>query len=195
MHDIPPEHPAELPAAARLLKTAPARRDGAVVLDYDARLMRRKRLETTTGQGFLVDLPEVTNLDAWWGFALEDGTTVEILPADEALIEVTGDLPRLAWHIGNRHTPCQIEPGRLLIRHDHVIEAMLSQVGATLRPVTGPFTPEGGAYGMGRTMGHDHGPGHDHSHDHHHDHAHHHDHDHAQDHHHDHPGHSASTDA
>lgn len=157
----------DLPPLRRLLKTKPAQCDGAVILDYDARLVRRKRLLTAEGRGFLVDLAEVTNLDAWWGFELEDGTTLEIVAADEALVEVRGDLPRLAWHIGNRHTPCQIEDTRLLIRHDHVIEAMLAQLGARLRPVSEPFTPEGGAYGHGRTMGHDHGPAHEKSNQHH----------------------------
>ncbi len=157
----------DLPPLRRLLKTAPGRCDGAVILDYDARLVRRKRLQTAEGRGFLLDLAEVTNLDDWWGFELEDGTTLEIVPADEALVEVKGDLARLAWHIGNRHTPCQIEETRLLIRHDHVIEAMLAQLGARLRKVTGPFTPEGGAYGHGRTMGHDHGPADSHAHAHH----------------------------
>jgi len=172
----------DLPPLRRLLKSRPERCDGAVILDYDARLIRRKRLLTAQGRGFMVDLPEVTNLDAWWGFELEDGTVLEIVPADEALVEVTGDLPRLAWHIGNRHTPCQIESNRLLIRHDHVIEAMLAQLGARLRPLTGPFTPEGGAYGLGRTMGHDHGASHEHEHGHGHKHNHdhtHHDHSHG----------------
>lgn len=160
---------------ARLLTEAPAQAHDLVVLDYDARLIRRKRLETVQGLGFLVDLPQVTNLDDHWGFELEGGTCVQVLPAEEPLVEITGDLPRLAWHVGNRHTPCQIEPGRLLIRRDHVIEAMLARLGATLRQVTEPFTPLGGAYGHGRTMGHSHGPegahhDHDHTHDHDHDH-------------------------
>ena len=74
---------------------------------------------------------------------------------------MTGDdLPRLAWHIGNRHTPCQVDGDRLLIQNDPVIRHMLGQLGATVTEVTEPFTPEGGAYGHGRTMGHDHG--HDH---------------------------------
>lgn len=178
---------APLPTA-QLLKTAPPRADDLVVLDYDARLIRRKRLETAQGQGFLVDLPQVTSLDDYWGFQLADGATVQVVAAEEALVEVTGDLPRLAWHIGNRHTPCRIEPARLLIRRDHVIEAMLAHLGATLRPVQEPFTPEGGAYGHGRTMGHDHGPthhaghGHAQDHDHHHDHAHGHSHTHPHSH-------------
>ena len=163
----------DLPPVRALLRDAPATAAGRVVLDYDARLLRRKRLVTDDGRGFLVDLPEVTNLDPFWGFELEDGSAIQIVPADEALIEVLGDLPRLAWHIGNRHTPCQIESGRLLIRRDHVIEAMLTHLGAHLHHVTGPFTPEGGAYGHGRTMGHDHGHSHSHAHAHSHDHPHH----------------------
>ncbi len=162
----------DLPPLRRLLLSRPERCDGAIILDYDGRLIRRKRLVTAEGRGFLVDLPELTNLDDWWGFELEDGTILEIVPADEPLIEVTGDLPRLAWHIGNRHTPCQIEPHRLLIRQDHVIEGMLSTLGARLRQVKAPFTPEGGAYGHGRTMGHDHGHSHEHVHDPAHGHAH-----------------------
>lgn len=164
----------DLAPVRRLLETAPARCDASVVMDYDARLMRRRRLVTCEGAGFLVDLPEVTNLDDWWGFELDDGTTVQIIAADEDLVEITGDLPRLAWHIGNRHTPCRIEPARLLIRRDHVIEAMLAGLGAVLQPVQEPFCPEGGAYGHGRTMGHGHGHDHDHSHSH--DHSHHHSH-------------------
>ena len=87
---------------------------------------------------------------------LEDGGLVAVRAAPEALLEVTGDLPRLAWHIGNRHTPCQIEPHRLLIQTDHVLEAMLKGLGGHVRAVEEPFSPEGGAYGHGRTMGHSH---------------------------------------
>jgi urease accessory protein len=150
----------DLPAAQKLLPLAPAATHDVVVLGYDERLVRRRRLVTRCGDGFLVDLPNVTNLDDYWGFQLMDGRCIQVLPAEEPLLQITGDLPRLCWHIGNRHTPCQIEPFRLLIRRDHVLEAMLRQLGATIDLITEPFTPEGGAYGTGRTMGHDHG-GHD----------------------------------
>ena len=79
----------------------------------------------------------------------------------EPLLEVKGQpLHRLAWHIGNRHSPCQIEENRLLIQKDHVMARMLAQLGADTREVIEPFTPEGGAYGHGRTHGHDHSAGH-----------------------------------
>ncbi|MBD3678401.1 MAG: urease accessory protein UreE [Rhodobacteraceae bacterium] len=134
---------------------------GSVTLDYEARMLRRKRLETVDGWSFLADLPEAVSLGEGDAFVLEDGRLVAVRAAPEALLEVTGDLPRLAWHIGNRHTPCQIEETRLLIRVDHVLAKMLDGLGAHLHDVTAPFTPEGGAYGHGRTMGHSHGHSHD----------------------------------
>ncbi len=159
----------DLPAAHRLLKHAPSSSYDVVVLTYDDRLIRRKRLVTAHGEGFLVDLPEVTNLDAFWGFELEDGRAIQILAAEEQVLSITGpDLARYAWHIGNRHTPCQVEPSRLVIRADHVLEAMLRQLGADLRATHEPFAPEVGAYGMGRPMSHDHSHDHDHLHVHHH---------------------------
>lgn len=128
-----------------------------VTLSYDERLIRRKRLETSAG-GLMVDLNETLSLDPGDALRCEDGRLVEVAAADEPIVEVRGDLARLAWHIGNRHTPCQIGPDHLAIRKDHVLEAMLAQLGATLTRVMAPFRPEGGAYGHGRTFGHDHAP-------------------------------------
>lgn len=178
----------DLPPATALLTTAPATCYDLVVLTYEERLLRRKRLVTVHDEGFLVDLPEVTNLDLYWGFQLADGRAIEVIAADEDVLSVTGpDLARLAWHIGNRHSPCQIEGNRLVIRKDHVLQAMLERLGATVVPACESFRPELGAYGVGRPMGHDHGHDHHHSHDH--DHGHHHDH------HHDNHGHHHSHSA
>ncbi len=138
-----------------------------IALDYEARLVRRRRLVSAGGRAFLVDLPETVSVAEGDAFRLDDGTEIAVRAASETLIEVTGDLVRLAWHIGNRHTPCQIGEGRLLIAHDHVLADMLARLGGTVRHVTEPFTPEGGAYGHGRTFGHDHGHAHD-GHEHHH---------------------------
>ncbi len=161
---------AELPPANRLVRQPEkgARVPlGRVVLGYDERFLRRKRLMTEADEGFLVDLPETTSVSAGDCFELVDGRLVEVAAAAEPVLVVRGaNLPRLAWHIGNRHTPCQIEADRLVIRDDHVLKAMLAQLGATVTHAMEPFTPEGGAYGHGRTMGHEHGHGPDHSHAH-----------------------------
>ncbi len=165
----------DLPRAGRVLMAGEwAGAADRVVLDYDARFLRRKRLQGQGGLAFLVDLPETLSVDEGMAFALDDGRVVEIVAAPEPLHSVRGDLPRLAWHIGNRHTPCEIGADRLLIRRDHVLRGMLEGLGAEVEDVTGPFRPEGGAYGHGRTMGHSHGPDEGHGHDHRHGHVHHH---------------------
>lgn len=153
-----------------------------VLLDYEARFLRRKRLVAVSGLSFLVDLPETVSLNEGDALVLDDGRAVVVRAAPEAVLLIRGDLTRLAWHIGNRHTPCQIGADRLVIRADHVLEAMLLRLGATVEPAEAPFNPEGGAYGHGRTMGHDHGHSHAHGHDHSHSHAHGHDHSHSHDH-------------
>ena len=140
------------------------RSDSRVVLGYDARFLRRKRLVAEDGSSFLVDLAETTSLDQGDAFQLSDGRLIVVIAAEEPVVEVRGDLPRLAWHIGNRHTPCEIAGDHLVIRRDHVLEKMLTGLGAALTLTTAPFKPEGGAYGHGRTMGHDHGDGNFHFH-------------------------------
>ncbi len=128
-------------------------------LSYDDRFLRRKRIDCDDGGSVMVDLAETVSLEAGDALKTDDGRMIEIAAAEEPVVEVRGpNLARLAWHIGNRHTPCQVSADRLVIRRDHVLEAMLMQLGAALTPVLAPFRPEGGAYGHGRTLGHDHGP-------------------------------------
>jgi urease accessory protein len=150
--------------------------DDSVLLDFDARHRRRMMLTTMSGEALLLDLPETVALADGDRLVTEDGRHVRVVARPEALMEVSATDParlvRLAWHVGNRHLPTEIAGPLLYLRHDHVIAAMLEQLGATVRFIDRPFNPEGGAYGHGRTHGHDH---HDHGHDHHRDHGHHHD--------------------
>ena len=86
-----------------------------------------------------------------------DGRIIAIRAAPEPLLAVRHhNLARIAWHVGNRHTPCQILDDHLLIREDPVLQKMLQGLGAEVTLLTAPFTPEGGAYGHGRTHGHQH---------------------------------------
>lgn len=127
-------------------------------LTYEDRFFRRKKLTVSEGWSLVADFEHTVSLNHGDALELADGRLVQVTAAPEALLAVTGkNLSRLAWHIGNRHTPCQIETARLLIKNDPVIAHMLNQLGATTTEVTEPFTPEGGAYGHGRTHSHDHG--------------------------------------
>lgn len=126
-----------------------------VTLDSDARRLRRKLLRLSGGDEVMIDLPQTVTLEHGSGLELDDGRIAGIIAADELLYEVrardTAHLLRLAWHIGNRHTPAQLEQTRILIRRDHVLKTMLEGLGASIANVTEPFSPEHGAY-------HSHGP-------------------------------------
>lgn len=130
-------------------------------LTYEDRFLRRKVLTLASGAQLMVDLPQTTSLNHGGVLITTDNAEIRIEAATEPLLAVTGaSLHRIAWHVGNRHTPCQIEDTRLLIQRDQVMADMLSKIGATVIEVTEPFTPEGGAYGQGRTHGHDHSHAH-----------------------------------
>lgn len=149
-----------------------------VVLAHDERHLRRKVLTLSRGEQVMVDLPEAIAFGHGDLLVLEDGRTAEIIAAEEALYEITPrdrqHLTELAWHLGNRHLPAQLEEHRIVILRDHVIKAMLEGLGARITEIVAPFQPLRGAYhsGHGHDRGHDHHEhGHDHARDHHH-HAH-----------------------
>ena len=130
----------------------------SVTLAYDERFRRRIRLSTDRGRELLLDLPKAVALGEGDGLRLEDGGWVRVAAAQEPLVELTGDpslLLRLAWHLGNRHTPAQLLPGALRIRPDHVLVEMARSLGAGIREIAAPFQPESGAYAQAR-HGHDH---------------------------------------
>ena len=132
-----------------------------VTLDYEGRFLRRKRLVTNTGESFLVELPETVSLSSTDGFLLDDNRVIAIKAKPGMLLKVKhSNLPRIAWHIGNRHAPCQVGCDHLLIKEDHVMEGLLNLLGADIEKLEGPFIPEGGAYGHGRTHSHSHNHSH-----------------------------------
>jgi urease accessory protein len=137
------------------VKAAGGWRDGAaidrVVLDADGRFRRRMLLVGESGTTFLLDLPRPTPLREGDGLVLEDGSIVRVEGKPERLVEISAasaqELARLAWHLGNRHTDVQVIGDKLRIRRDHVLEAMLQGLGASITEVEATFHPEPGAYG------------------------------------------------
>ena len=132
----------------------------SVVLEADERHLRRTVLTGQGGTTFLLDLPQAAVLHHGDGLVLDDGAIVQVTGKPETLVEVRAGSPaallRLAWHIGNRHTPLQVIGDTLRIRRDHVLESMLQGLGARLTPVEAPFEPEHGAYAEPQHHGHHH---------------------------------------
>lgn len=121
-----------------------------VVLEHDERRVRRKLLRSGKGTEITLDLAQTVTLEPGQGLQLDDGRIVEVVAADELLYEIRasdqGHLLRLAWHIGNRHTPAQLDPDRILIKRDHVLKTMLEGLGARVSNISEPFFAEHGAY-------------------------------------------------
>ncbi len=142
-----------------------------VVLTHDERHLRRKLLHMAHDDVVMLDLKEPVVLEHGDLLELESGGYVEVVAAEEPLLEVrarnTLHQMELAWHLGNRHLAAQIEERRILIERDHVIKAMLEGLGATVAEVSEPFHPVHGAYHGHGSHGHGHHGHHDH---HHHDH-------------------------
>jgi urease accessory protein len=154
----------------------------SVSLDHEGRHRRRVTLTGEKGVSFLLDLEKATAINDGDAVKLEDGSLILVKAAPQALIEIRADNPlrllKTAWHIGNRHTPCEITADAIYIEEDHVLAEMVRGLGCAMASVMRPFQPERGAYDDhghahgGHDHGHEHGHGHGHGHDHDHDHKH-----------------------
>ena len=144
-----------------------------ITLDEAQRHRRRMAMVSDGGIAFLLDLPEARLLKEGDAIALSDGRLVMVKAKPEELYAVGGTdaahLLTLAWQLGNRHLPCQIEEDRILLRRDAVIRDMLLALGARVQEVEAAFDPVGGAYATGghghmtgHVTGHGHGPSHSH---------------------------------
>ncbi|GAB2880026.1 urease accessory protein UreE [Uliginosibacterium flavum] len=131
--------------------TAPATEQ--LILDFDARTKTRLRTQLASGEEVGLFLPRGGILRGGDKLQAQDGRIVEVVSAPEALVEArcasAFELARTAYHLGNRHVAVQVCEGALRIQQDHVLEHMLTGLGAELTHLDAPFEPEAGAYASG----------------------------------------------
>lgn len=140
-----------------------------LVLTFQQREKSRLKAQLSTGQDIGLFLERGTVLKAGDILVSEDGDKIRVVAARETVSTVTADsahrLLRIAYHLGNRHVPLQVEPNWLRYRHDHVLDDMVRLIGGSVTVEEAPIQPESGAYGGGHHHGEtDHGH---HSHGHH----------------------------
>jgi len=169
--------------ATSVVRKAAVKADRVVetlTLDHEDRGRRRLALKGDAGLDILLDLDKPTALSDGDAVKLEDGRLVLIRAAAQSLLEIRADNPlrlmRVAWHIGNRHTPAEITADALYIENDHVLAEMVRGQGCAMAVVERPFQPERGAYDHDHAdcdhPSHAHGKHDHHGHDHHgHDHS------------------------
>jgi urease accessory protein len=142
----------------RKLAVKPERVSDSVTLDHEHRQRRRIRLTSDGDLEFLLDLVKATGLDDGDALKLEDGRLIAVKAAPQKLLEIKAENPlrllRVAWHIGNRHTPAEITADAIYIEEDHVLAQMVRGQGCSVITVTRPFRPERGAYDHGHAHTH-----------------------------------------
>jgi urease accessory protein len=130
-----------------------------LILPFDLRRKSRLRAVLTNGREAALFLPRGSVLRDGDLLEAEDGTLIRVESAAENILWVTAETPsalmRVAYHLGNRHTPVELGENFLKLEADPVLQKMLLQLGVTVREESGPFHPEGGAYGGGHRHGHD----------------------------------------
>jgi urease accessory protein len=145
-------------SVVRKLAVKPERVSDSVTLDHEHRHRRRIRLTSDGDLEFLLDLNKASGLEDGDALKLEDERLILVKAAPQKLLEIKAENPlrllRVAWHIGNRHTPAEITAEVIYIEEDHVLAEMVRGQGCSVTPVTRPFRPERGAYDQGHAHSH-----------------------------------------
>ena len=159
-------------AQGRGLAAVLLQRAASVELDWDTRSKSRFDAIDSAGRHLGIFLPRGQVLRGGDVLVTEDGSLVRVLAAPQPVMRVTAcgelgtplDLPRAAYHLGNRHIALEVQVDRLQLEPDPVLADMLRAMHLIVSEVNAPFEPEAGAYAQG---GHSHDHAHDHDHDHH----------------------------
>ena len=121
------------------------------VLTFDARCKSRLLLTLANGEQAALIVERGRTLRDGERVKIEDGREVEIVSAEESLLEAVSCDPLLiakaAYHLGNRHVAVQLMPDRLRFLADHVLAEMVVGLGLKVNTLVASFEPEGGAYG------------------------------------------------
>ena len=156
----------------RGLAPALMRRAATVEIDWDTRSKSRFDATDSTGRHLGVFLPRGQVLRGGDVLVAEDGSLVRVLAAPQAVLRVTAcsqhgtplDLPRAAYHLGNRHVALEVQADHLQLEPDPVLADMLRAMHLIVSEANAAFEPESGAYASDAPASHGHGHGHDHGH-------------------------------
>jgi urease accessory protein len=121
------------------------------VLTFDERCKSRLLLRLDNGEQAALIVERGKVLRDGERVRIGDGREVEIIAAEESLLEAVGGdsllIAKAAYHLGNRHVAVQLMPDRLRFLADHVLAEMVTGLGLKVTALVAPFEPEGGAYG------------------------------------------------
>jgi urease accessory protein len=123
---------------------------GRLRLPFEQRQRSRLKTALVSGEEVALMLPRGEILRGGDLLLASDGRAIEVVAEPEKVLHVQcatpAELAVAAYHLGNRHVPVQVGEGFLRIVADHVLEALLKGLNASVTPMEAPFEPEAGAY-------------------------------------------------
>lgn len=132
----------------------------SLTLPFEQRTRSRLRTQLDSGEEVALELPRGSTLRGGDLLRTTCGQLVRVRAAPEPVSTVRSAeatlLIRAAYHLGNRHVALQVGQDFVRYLHDHVLDAMVQNLGLTLDVEDAPFEPEAGAYGHGADHGHRH---------------------------------------
>ena len=148
-HTARPRPPRPTPPPTERDSTTNARE--RLVLPFERREKARQRARLESGREVGIRLPRGTVLRGGDRLRAANGLLVEIVAAPERVSTVRcatpRDLARTAYHLGNRHVALEVGDDWVRYLADHVLDAMIEQLGLAVVHELQPFEPEAGAYG------------------------------------------------
>ena len=117
-----------------------------LVLSWEQRQKSRQRLMTAQGREIALALPTGTRLQAGDLLPTPEGW-IEVASASEDVLLIQPRSPQetafIAYQIGNRHLPMEIEAQGLKTLYEPILEVYLKQQGIPVERVQAPFSPIG----------------------------------------------------
>ena len=132
-----------------------------LTLPFESRQRSRLRVTLSDGTQAALALPRGSVLRGGDLLRLSDRRVLRVVAASESVSTARSSVPRAlmraAYHLGNRHVPLEVGEGFVRYLHDHVLDAMVRDLGLSVSAEQAAFEPEGGAYsGGGHSHGHHH---------------------------------------
>jgi urease accessory protein len=131
---------------------AATRYDAVISLDYDSRKRGRLKTLTETDEEAGLFLDRGQTLKDGDYLRATDGRVALVKAAAEPLTEASTTDPvlfaKICYHLGNRHTPVEIQPCAVRFQPDHVLSDLCRQWGLQVVDLEISFNPERGAYGQ-----------------------------------------------
>lgn len=124
--------------------------DQTLTIPFDLRSKSRFKAVLDNGEEVSVVLPRGRLIQHDDRLVSESGLVIKIIAAEEKVSSCYTDddllLLRAAYHLGNRHVPLQITENFVRYLEDHVLDAMVENLGLKVLHEVKPFEPEAGAY-------------------------------------------------